>query len=284
MNLSPSRIVWSAAGEPEPCDTAGVELPRRDRPVSHCAKCGASDGHYDLEQLISSNFVPTKNANRIHAFGGNRYCAACVFCARTLRLRCISWFASSSGVSVWRTRPETKGAPRPDALAALLSPPAPPFVCGIPLYGISHGGEAHYRRTWWPGESAPDGGYLIRLQSKHVALYARESSSRDRYPVQVDDSSEFLLDRDVWLRSRDCAMAAMSDLVDAGLKPWPAKLSLRTLTIQGRVPSGVARHWRALVAPLVPHVSTIWWPLFCDLIQEIETDAHDSTREDAAAL
>lgn len=276
---SATRIVWDAAGSPQPCDTAGEPIVPVRGAASRCARCGDDRGVYSVAQLVSSNFVPTRNANRLHAFGGDRYCAACVFCAKTLRLRCISWFASASGVSFWQTRPVSKGAPRPDALSSLLDPPEPPFVCGIPLYGIAHGGEAHWRRTWWPGESTP-AEVLIKLQSKHVALYARESYSRERYPVQVDDAGEFLLDRDAWLYARDDANAAMAELVDAGLKPYPAKLSLRTLTIQGRVPSGVARHWRSLIEPLRPHCGSVWWPLFTDLIPEIK---HETPREIATA-
>jgi hypothetical protein len=289
--ITASRIVWEAAGSPDPCDVFGIPIASARGSVSHCAKCNDSAGVYSLAELISSSFVPTKNANRLHAFGGAHYCAACVFCARTLRLRCISWFASTAGVRFWRTRPETQGAPRPDALASLLDPPDPPFVCGVPLYGIAHGGEntskdapeqgPNYLRTWWPGEPRHPTP-LIKLQSKHVALYAREAHSRDRYPVQVDDVGEFLLDRDTWLYARDDAAAAMAELVDAGLKTYPAKLSLRALTLQGRVPAGAARRWRTLVEPLAPHVGTIWWPLFCDLLLEIKPDA--TTRENAASF
>lgn len=275
----PTHIVWQAAGRPEPCGADGTPIPRA-RAQGHCAKCNDPAGVYSVDDLISSNFLPTRNANRLRAFGGDHYCAACVFSARTLRLRCISWFASESGVQFYRTRRAHKEAPQPDSLSTLLDPPPPPFVAGIPLYGIGHGGEQHYQRTWWPGEPRPENP-LIKLQSKHVALYARAASSRDRFPVQVDDAGEFLLDRDTWLFARDDATAAMELLVDAGLKPWPAKLSLRTLTIQGRVPAGVLRHWRTLTESLVPHVSTVWWSLFVELLQEIP---NDSTRKDAPTL
>jgi hypothetical protein len=266
---SATQIVWEAAGAPAPCATDGTPIPRTRGAAGRCSLCDSPDAGYSRSLLTSSNFVPTKNANRLDAYGGDRACAACVFASKTLRLRCISWFASAEGVRFWRTRPAEKGAPRPDALATLLDPPEPPFVVGIPLYGIAHGGEAHWRRTWWPGEPVPTD-VLVRLQSKHVALYARPAFSRDRYPVQIDDALEFLLDRETWLFAREVATEAMVELVDAGLKPYPAKLSLRTLTIQGRVPAGVSRNWRSITEPLSKFTGTVWWPLFCDLIPEIQ--------------
>jgi hypothetical protein len=180
----------------------------------------------------------------------------------------MSWFASGDGIAFWRTRPEAPGAPAPDALASLLSPPAPPFVAGIPAYGIAHGGEAHSHRTWWPGELAQDP--LIKLQSKHVAIYARTACSRDRYPVQVDDAREFVLDRDAWLRARDDAAVLMAALVKDGVPPYRAKLAVRDLAIPQRVSIVTACAWPHLTSPLRRHAMTVWWPLFCDLIPTLE--------------
>lgn len=269
---SPSQIVWRAAGSPVPCDTLGISL-RASAPSANCAKCGADGARYAKSTLVSESFLPTRNANRLHAFGGETYCAACVFAAKTLRLRCISWFANADGIRFWRTRPEFVGAPRPDALALLLNPPAPPFVCGVPLYGIAHGGEAHWRRTWWPGEAQP-AEPLIRLQSKHVALYARVGLSRERYPVQIDDAGEFLLDRSLWLLLRDSADVLVRRLIADGVPPFPAKKSLLRLRIPGRVAAATARDWAALTAPLRHHAGASWWPTFCELLPTQEmTDA-----------
>jgi hypothetical protein len=102
-------IIWRAAGMPDPCDAAGVKLPP-SRSSGQCVRCGNGDGVFSRSQVVSQNFVPTKNANRLNAYGRRdgawRYCRACLFCARTLRLRCISWFASEAGVRFYRTRPE----------------------------------------------------------------------------------------------------------------------------------------------------------------------------------
>jgi hypothetical protein len=264
--LSETQLIWAAAGEPLPCDTSGVVLPARRDP-STCARCGVTGARYDVGDLISSTFVSTRNGNRLHAFGGYSYCAACVFCARTLRLRCVSWFASGDGIRFWRTRAEQKGDPSPDAMMALLSPPKPPFVCGIPLYGIAHGGEAHYHRTWWPGDT-PHPEPLIRLQSKHVALYSRLATSADRYPVQVDDVGEFVLDRDLWLHARDLARGASRLLVGEGINPFITKRALEALTLPSRLSTITAQSWLRIIAPLRLHSSAIWWPLFVNLLPE----------------
>lgn len=264
-----------------PCDTSGVPLPAAAPPVP-CAKCNAPGSRYPKAILVSENFLPTRNANRLHAFGGETYCAACVFAAKTLRLRCISWFANPDGIRFWRTRPIDQGAPRPDALETLLSPPKPPFVCGVPLYGIAHGGEAHWQRTWWPGEP-PHTTPLIKLQSKHVALYARVGLSTERYPVQVDDAGEFLLDRSLWLRLRDAANVAMLRLVADGVPPFPAKKALSRLRLPARVSPVTARDWSALTAPLRNHVDATWWHTFCEFLPTLESD-HAAAAEQRSAV
>ncbi len=257
-----SQLIWASAGKPAPCDTLGVPLEKSSQ-RGRCAKCGSPEGVFSEKQIVSENFLPTRNVNRLRAYGGKLYCPACVFCAKTLRLRCVSWSASEAGFQFWRIRQN-------DGLEVLLEPPKPPFVIGIPLYGIAHGGETHYQRTWWPGEPCPED-ILVRLQSKHVALYARTAMSRDRYPVQVDDQSEFLLERDVWLKARDSAVRLMSTLILDGVKPYPAKLALTRLEFPHRASLALARSWGGLSSPLRQHLNSNWWSTFVELIptQEI---------------
>src|SRR5690606_10265482 len=118
---------------------------------------------------------------------------------------------------------------------------------------------------------------LIKLQSKHVALYARLGTSRDRYPVQVDDQHEFMLDRDMWLRARDDASALMRALANAGVKPYPARLSVKFLQLPSRPDPALAASWPKLTAPLRPHVDATWWPLFCELLLSPEEATTDAT-------
>jgi hypothetical protein len=272
--MQPTQLIWSAAGSPTPFDMDGEPIPKAKTP-SHCACCNSPDGNYDLDEVLSSSFTTVRNGSRLAGFGGRNYCSACTFCARTLRLRCISWFASERGVDFWRTRPETPEYPRPNALAALLNPPEPPFVCGMPLYGVKHGGEGHWQRTPWPLRlpDAPPGppvisthiDPLIRLQSKHVAIYARTAYSRDRYPVQVDDSLDFVLDRDLWLRLIDTADTVVHRCMADGVPPYPSKLALESLRLPSRVSPKLASSWRQITATIRPHITAPWWSLFCEL-------------------
>lgn len=262
--IKETHLIWRAAGAPTPCDTAGEPLPMARGESTRCARCGSAGGVYAHKTVVSTNFVPTRNANRLRGYGSGHYCPACTFCAKTLRLRCISWFASEDGVRFWRTRPESKDAPRPDALATLLDPPKPPFVVGIPLYGIAHGGEAHWQRTWWPGEALPEH-VLNRLQSKHVALYSRLATSRDRYPVQADDQADFMLDRDVWLRARDVVSSVLDRAMSDGVHPYAAKMALLRLDLPKRASGALAASWRRLTLPLRPLVGAQWWHLFLEL-------------------
>lgn len=257
-----SELIWRSAGAPQPHDSLGDVIPKSGR-RGLCAKCGTTNGEYTRKQVFSENFLPTRNSNRLRVYGGDLYCAACIFCAKTLRLRCISWFASEQGFQFWPTW-------KSDGLNTLLNPPPPPFVAAIPFYGIAHGGEAHYRRTWWPNDT-PESNILVRLQSKHVAMYARTSHSRDLYPVQVDDQNEFVLDRDLWLRLRDSANTALSVAIAEGVSPYPAKLALRTLSLPMKSTTRLASQWSRLVAPLKPHVSTNWWQTFTELLPTPES-------------
>lgn len=283
MTIAPTQLIWSGCGKPEPFDALGNPIQKAEAKLrSNCARCGSLDGHYKLSDVISQSFVPVRNESRLSMFGGAMYCAACVFCARALRLRCVSWFATESGIEFWRTRPETPESPRPDALATLLSPPEPPFALGLPLYGISHGGENHWKRTAWCSDSEWKADPLIRLQSKHVAIYARLGMSRDRYPVQVDDCGEFVIDRDVWLRLSDSASTIVERCLNDGIKGYPARLSLVRGESPRRGSVALAREWPRLVAPIMPHVNAVWWKLFCELYKH--NGRENASRDNEARL
>jgi hypothetical protein len=262
--IQPTQLIWTAAGSPDPFDAEGEPVPRKSASMGRCSMCNAPEAHYGIKNMISSTFVPTRNENRLSGYGGEFQCASCVFCARTLRLRCISWLATEDEIEFWRTRPETPDGQRPNALGKILNPPEPPFVLGLPLYGVKHGGEAHWQRTPWPGMLKPNDP-LRRLQSKHVAIYARVAYSRERYPVQVDDGLDLVIDRDLWLRLRDLSDTVTALCMNDGIAPYQSKLSLERLELPRRSSSALARTWRSLTSQILPYVNAPWWGLFCEL-------------------
>ncbi len=253
-----------------------------------CASCGELAAHR-IDDAISDSFTTVKNASRAWAFGGASVCQGCLWACRSLALRCSMWFArlpDAHGVGgVWfvpmRPIPGWPGT-RPDPLSALLAPPPPPFVAGLPLYGIEHGGEANAHRVIWPwaGEAehprarAYSSGPrlyvpfnpLVKLQSKHTALYATVSLSRERYQLQVDDTGDVTVDVPLWRRLRAVCDALLVELRAAGVGAQEAKRALETGEPPRSAPLALLATWRARVASIRPHVGGAWWGLFVNLL------------------
>lgn len=164
------------------------------------------------------------------------------------------------------------------ALNALLHPPSPPFIVGLPLYGIRHGGENHLRRTVWWDE---DDGHplihetpLVRLQSKHVALYATIAQDARVYPLQVDDAHEVMVDVGLWREMREQASALAAEMVAAGVWPEKIRSTLLSLSPPPRFRIGHAA-WEERVAPFRKHHRSFWWSVFVAIlpIEETKTNA-----------
>jgi hypothetical protein len=262
-----------------------------DAPV--CAACGEA-ASYRLDDAISDNFTTVKNASRAWPFPSKAVCTGCLWAARTVALRCALWFArlqdehGPGGVWFVSLRPVPGWpSPKPDALSALLAPPPPPFVAGLPLYGVDHGGEANAHRAIWPwteGESVghphprvitPDpprpgrlflpADPLIKLQSKHTALYAEVSHSAERYRLQVDDAGDVTVDVPLWRALRQMCEELLLEMRGQGVGAQDAKAALTTLRPPFGFSIGTA-DWRARVRPLHPHTDAAWWPLFVNLL------------------
>jgi hypothetical protein len=263
--MNATHIVWKGAGSPHPFDSDGASV--REYPVTTpCAHCGEIDARFRLRDAISDNFTTVKNRSRAWPFGGDRLCAACVFAAKALALKCSLWFAREDGIWLVGTRPLT-GWPqtRPDTLAALLNPPEPPFVAGYGAYGIDHGGEANVHRCWWPdGHPRPEP--LVKLQSKHVAIYARVGTSRTRYPLQVDDTGDVVVDVQLWSRLRVVCDALLVELRAGGVGAMDARECLVSLRPPPRCPVALVATWPRRVEPLRPHAGAPWWPVFTNLL------------------
>lgn len=260
-----AQIIWAGAGRPDPCDTSGEPIPAKGT-GGPCAACG-EPGRYRLREAISDNFTTVKNASRAWPYGGNDVCAACVFACKTLALRLAISFSREDGVWFIGTRP-LPGLPwtRPDALSALLCPPAPPFVAMWPAYGIDHGGEANIERCWWPG-STPHASPLVKLQSKHVAIYARVATSRERYPLQIDDNHDVIVDVVLWTRLRAVCEAMLAEMRAGGVGATDARDALVRLRPPLGCPVRMVAHWPALTSSLRPHHGAVWWPYFVSLLE-----------------
>ena len=271
-----TQFIWQAAGCPLPVDTTGAPIhpPDLGRTHPHCASCGES-ASYRLDQAISDSFTTVQNNNRAWPYGGNHVCAACTWCTRTLALRCALWFARVSdehgtgGFCFVPCRP-IPGHPetRPDPLTSLLNPPPAPFVACLPLYGIDHGGEANaHRAVWWntDGSLYLPADPLTRLQSKHVALFAQVSMSRERYRLQVDDCNDITVDVELWTSLRRHCDRLLLLLRSSGVGANESREALVTL----QPPLGF-KHcpatWRASTELLKPYHSAAWWKLFVQLL------------------
>lgn len=267
-----TRFLWTAAGCPTPTETDGAPIRERDMGGARCASCG-EPARYRLGDAISGNFSTVKNANRAWPHGGDALCAACLWCCKAIALKSACFFArvadehGAGGFWFVPLRP-LPGHPetRPDALAALCAPPPPPFVAGLPLFGIDHGGEANVHRVAWGGVVPPDP--LIKLQAKHTALYCRVSYSAERYHLQVDDAGDVTVDVALWRRLRAHVEAALVELRAAGVGANAAREALTTLRAPVGAPLALAAPsaWRERVEPIRPHVGAPWWPLFLNLV------------------
>jgi hypothetical protein len=335
-----TTFLWRAAGSPVPTATDGAPIAPRPEIAAQgavCAACGERAA-YRLADAISDHFTTVSNASRAWPHRSEAVCAGCLWCCRSLALRCAPFFATQAGFWFFGSW-SLKGIPssRPDAMAMLLAPPEPPFVACFPLAGVEHGGEDALERTmfappqdelvrgrierlraeadealhlllvsrpddvkpedakrramrglvtgvepwpsrldwaawlrlttkargepWWRFACWP----LVKLQSKHTALYARVSESRERYWLQVDDAGGFLLDVALWQRLRGVAGELLLDLRAQGVGAREAEEAVRLIAR----PFGYRvseRSWRAFQGALVPHAGAVWWSLFVSLL------------------
>jgi hypothetical protein len=209
-----TRFLWAAAGRPWPTETDGTPLQRAtDLAGGRCASCGEPSS-FALSQAISDNFTTLRNDGRAWPHGGLEVCQACTWACRSLALRCAPFFATPTGWQFLRSRPDPADA---GLLAALLDPPAPPFVACFPRFGVEHGGEENLDRT--------------RLSYDGVDLV-------------------------LWAKLRAAAAPAMLMLEEAAppsVKTIHVKrqAALGVVTLTPPWPSGV--DWRALAALLGPH-------------------------------
>lgn len=278
-----ATFVWKAAGCPPPIETSGIPILPRGTPGT-CAHCGIADARFLLDQAISDKFTTVRNASFLWPHGGDRLCPGCTWSFKSLAVRtclCFARLADEHGpAGVWpvslrpiaRPTDWPKAAPwpftRPDALAALLSPPPAPFVAWLPLYGVDHGGEANAHRTFCPdgaGGVFRPADPLWKLQTKHTLPFARVSLDARRYDLAVDDQS-IMVDVALWGEMRSLCEALLAELRAAGVGAMEAKTSLRTLVPPPGAPLALRPVWAERVTPFRPHADSKWWGLFVELL------------------
>lgn len=258
MELRPTHILHRGAGRPVPLDAA--RAPVHTHAPRGCGRCGDAEGVYRFVDLVAETVLPLAMQRELLA-GGDALCVACAWCLRDTRLRCAPFLATERGVWFLPVR---------GLLAALLDPPAPPFVAGAPLYGAAHGGEAQGWRAVWSTEPAlPDGvDVLQRIQAKVCAPYCETALSRDRYALQVDGTTRILVDVPRW-RAAVAAMdrvAAACRAARCGYTETRAALADLALPAparwhEPRAHAAMTRAWRDLTAPLRPHRGADWYRL-----------------------
>lgn len=260
------ELIWEGAGRPIVRDPAGNPLHVGD--LGACAYCGAPAVHR-VRDCLSANFVVCKQLR----LGAEGLCRACAFCLRDLRLRCAPWIATPETVVFCRDRW--------GILDFLLTPPEPPFVAGVPWFGMSKGGLSNldFCRVWHPereaqklspakvddktGEVLRPAQIMPKLQSKHTAIFARTAAARDRYPLAIDDNGIVEIDVALWRSLAAMLTVALRYLPVPCLEEW-------------RAPEGGAQwehgiiHWRELTAPLEPYRNAQWWPLLLAIVPRPE--------------
>jgi hypothetical protein len=253
--MTPQEIIYAGAGRPAILGPDGEQL--REEDLGPCAFCGER-ARLKVKDCISSNYSVVKQ----FALGAKGLCLACGFALRDLRLRCAPWIATATGVQFC--------AERWGILGFLLAPPDPPFVAGLPWFGIGKGGlgNLRYARVWHPDREAQelcpakldDNGNVARepqllgkLQSKHTAIFAQTAVSREHYPLAIDDSFVAMVDLALWRRLAADITEALRYLPVPCLEAWTAP--------QGGANwrEGILR-WRELTAPLEAYRHAAWWP------------------------
>lgn len=283
-----AKFVWRAAGRPSPVESDGTPiLATGANEPDLCAHCGEPRARFRVDQAISDKFTTIRNAAILWPFATERLCAGCVWAFRSLYVKTGLCFArcpdtvGPGGIYPVALRPIPKPADwpaaklwpfvRPDALTALLHPPAPPFVAWCPLYGIDHGGEAHCHRTFCPDG---EGGVfrpadpLWKLQTKHTLPFAKVSHDARRYDLAVDDTN-IAVDVALWTTMRLLCEPLLAELRASGVGSADAREALSTLRAPRGAPLAIAapEAWSVRVAPLRPHVAARWWAFFVPLLR-----------------
>ena len=244
----PVHRLWVAAGSPAPIECDGTAIAPRAMAPGVCAVTGGP-GEYLYEQAFSANFTLPRNASTAfrHGHGSTaqsrrtakpQKClsAAAVWSSKAIVLRCATWILEPAEDGDRLTFHPSYRVPKDPEKAAtwrsawgdadpsrwlswLLQPRPVGTVAAIPKYGIEHGGEQNFHRTYRPGHVPPDP--LLKLQSKHVAVYAQPSTRAGVPALQVDSDVVIEVDTARWRPAHALALALARRLRELDV-PAPA--------------------------------------------------------------
>src|SRR5690606_7076620 len=137
-----------------------------------------------------------------------------------------------------------------------------PWPCDVDLDELRQR-FGHYRyEPWWRWAAWP----MLKIQSKHTALYAKVSYSRERYHLQVDDAGDVVVDVAVWSEMRTRCDELLAEMRSAGVGATAARDALLTLQAPFGAPLPLLARWSRAVAPMRPHAASTWWRLFISLL------------------
>lgn len=290
--------LWRAAGSPAPRGADGEIIAPAAAEAGTCAFTGAS-GAFLFNQGLSDNFtllrlLPGASVSSACSRRSTRpqpaLSAAAAWAARDLALRCAAWIlepARGGDVLEWwpylRPAPErveehraTWGDRTADGwLTWLLRPRPAETLAAMPKTGIEHGGEMCLGRCGWPGvgwrslsaesvvqyqrASRP----LVKLQAKHVALFARPSQRRGVLLLQVDSDQVVEVDSVLWVAARELVESAASELVALGVPAPAVRRGLLQQHLGLRAPAAAHARLAALLRELDRLPRHAFWPIFC---------------------
>jgi len=282
--------LWIAAGQPPPRDAAG-EVIQPGPGGAACAFTG-DPAEYAWSQALSENFgtlrriVPPGAASEPEL----SLSTAAAWAARELALRCATWIlepAEDGDVLEWcpSMRPAPERAEEHRAvwgdrtadgfLAWLLRPRPAGTVAAYPKTGIEHGGEMCLGRCGWPGvgwrrlSAASVVEYrraerpLLKLQAKHVALFARPSRHAGTLLLQVDSDLVVEVETQIWTEARPTVETAAAELVELGVRASAVRRGLDQHTLDLRAPPAAHARLAELLRDLGRLHRHPFWSIFC---------------------
>lgn len=287
----PVHRLWVAAGCPAPIECDGTAIAPRASSPGVCAVTGGP-GSYLYEQGFSANFTLPRAAStafrhaaessaRSRASAGPQKClsAAAVWSAKALALRCATWilepqpdgsdrleFHPSFRIPKDPERAATWRSAWGDAdpgqwLAWLLRPRPVGTVAAIPRYGIEHGGEQSFHRCHVPGRPVPVDP-LVKLQSKHVAVYAQPSTRAGVLALQVDADNVLEVDTARWRAAHDLVRGLVTRLREAGIPAPAVSRALEARTLEFHHPAALHAALASTLIRLGDLPRHPFWPVF----------------------